>query len=70
MAVDDLKPELNFYGATHIKSPNLDNLASQSMVFERSYCNIPVCGASRVSILTGLRPTRNRFVDAYTKKDD
>ncbi|WP_445737170.1 sulfatase [Mariniflexile sp.] len=70
IVVDDLKPELNFYGATHIKSPNLDNLASQSMVFERSYCNIPVCGASRVSLLTGLRPTRNRFIDAYTKKDD
>jgi choline-sulfatase len=70
IAVDDLKPELNFYGATHIKSPNLDKLASQSMVFERSYCNIPVCGASRASILTGLRPTRNRFIDARTKKDD
>ena len=70
IAVDDLKPELNFYGASHIKSPNLDKLASQSMVFERSYCNIPVCGASRASILTGMRPTRNRFIDAYTKKDD
>ncbi|MDC1402587.1 sulfatase [Flavobacteriaceae bacterium] len=70
IAVDDLKPELNFYGASHIKSPNLDNLASQSMVFERSYCNIPVCGASRASILTGLRPTRHRFINAFTKKDD
>ncbi|MDP5229766.1 MAG: chloramphenicol resistance protein, partial [Cellulophaga sp.] len=38
IAVDDLKPELNFYGATHIISPNLDQLASQSMAFERSYC--------------------------------
>ncbi|MDP5229095.1 MAG: iduronate sulfatase, partial [Cellulophaga sp.] len=38
IAVDDLRPELNFYGATHIKSPNLDQLASQSMAFERSYC--------------------------------
>tara|TARA_R110002049_G_scaffold211595_3_gene382552 strand:+ start:2902 stop:4362 length:1461 start_codon:yes stop_codon:yes gene_type:complete len=69
IAVDDLKPEINFYGAPHIKSPNLDNLASQSMVFQRSYCNIPVCGASRASILTGLRPTRNRFITARTSKD-
>lgn len=70
IAVDDLKPELNFYGATHIKSPNLDKLASESMVFERSYCNIPVCGASRASLLTGLRPTRERFINARTRKDD
>ncbi|MFD1316379.1 sulfatase [Namhaeicola litoreus] len=70
IAVDDLKPELNFYGATHIQSPNLDKLASESLVFERSYCNVPVCGASRASILTGLRPTRHRFLNAFTKKDE
>ena len=66
IAVDDLRPELNFYGAKHIKSPNLDKLASQSMVFNRSYCNIPVCGASRASLLSGARPTRNRFIGFNT----
>lgn len=69
IAVDDLRPELNFYGANHIQSPNLDKLASQSLVFNRAYCNIPVCGASRASLLTGARPTRNRFIDARTQKD-
>ena len=29
IAVDDLRPELNLYGANHIKSPNLDNLAEK-----------------------------------------
>ena len=70
IAVDDLRPELNFYGEDHIKSPNLNKLASQSLVFNRAYCNIPVCGASRASLLTGARPTRNRFINAFTKKDD
>ena len=70
IAVDDLRPELNFYGAKHIKSPNLDKLASQSLVFNKAYCNIPVCGASRASVLTGARPTRNRFIDHNTKKDE
>ncbi|WP_299012540.1 sulfatase [uncultured Polaribacter sp.] len=70
IAVDDLRPELNFYGAKHIKSPNLDKLASQSLVFNKAYCNIPVCGASRASVLTGARPTRNRFIDFNTKKDE
>lgn len=70
IAVDDLRPELNFYGANHIQSPNLDNLASQSLVFNRAYCNVPVCGASRASLLTGARPTRNRFIDYSTLKDE
>ncbi|RED47867.1 sulfatase [Seonamhaeicola aphaedonensis] len=69
IAVDDLRPELNFYGANHIKSPNLDKLASESLVFNRAYCNVPVCGASRASLLTGARPTRHRFIDAKTEKD-
>ncbi len=69
IAVDDLRPELNFYGAKHIISPNLNKLASESLVFNRAYCNIPVCGASRASILTGMRPTRNRFIDYSTRAD-
>ena len=69
IAVDDLRPELNFYGAIHIKSPNLDQLAGESLVFNRAYCNVPVCGASRASLMTGARPTRKRFINAYTKKD-
>ncbi len=69
IAVDDLRPELNFYGARHIKSPNLDKLAEESLIFNRAYCNIPVCGASRASLLTGMRPTRHRFIDYGTRAD-
>jgi choline-sulfatase len=69
IAVDDLRPELNFYGAHHIKSPNLDKLAQQSLVFNRAYCNVPVCGASRASLLTGMRPTRHRFINYNSKVD-
>ncbi|WP_253274004.1 sulfatase [Flammeovirga sp. OC4] len=69
IAIDDLRPELNFYGANHIQSPHLDNLASESLVFDQAYCNIPVCGASRTSLLTGVRPTRKRMLNAYTQKD-
>ncbi|WP_246431424.1 sulfatase [Winogradskyella flava] len=69
IAVDDLRPELNLYGVNHIKSPNLDKLADESLVFDRAYCNIPVCGASRASLLTGLRPTRHRFINYSTRAD-
>lgn len=71
IAVDDLRPELGTYGQKHIKSPNIDKLAESGLTFTRSYCNIPVCGASRASILSGIRPNRNRFLnfDCWLDKD-
>lgn len=56
VAVDDLRPELGCYGNELIRTPNLDRLASRSVVFRRAYCQSPVCGPSRASLLTGLRP--------------
>ena len=61
IAVDDLRPELGCYGKTHIKSPNIDKLAETGFVFERAYCMVPTCGASRASLMTGIRPARGRF---------
>ncbi|SHG90481.1 sulfatase [Flagellimonas flava] len=62
IAVDDLRPELGCYGKSQIYSPNIDKLADQGFLFERAYSNAPVCGASRASILTGLRPSPSRFL--------
>ena len=45
IAVDDLRPELNCYGAAHIHSPNLDKLAATGFLFSRAYCQQAVCGA-------------------------
>jgi iduronate 2-sulfatase len=70
IAVDDLRPELNLYGESHIKSPHIDKLGEESLVFNRAYCNVPTCGASRASLLTGARPTRFRYLGARTMKDE
>ena len=59
IAVDDLRPELGTYGVDFVKSPNLDKLASQSIVFERAYCQVAICSPSRASLLTGRRPDSN-----------
>lgn len=56
IAVDDLRPELNCYGASPIVTPNLDRLAGRSLLFERAYCQVAVCNPSRNSVLSGLRP--------------
>ena len=36
-----------------VKTPNLDRLASAGTVFDRSFCQYPVCTPSRMSLLTG-----------------
>ena len=60
LAVDDLRPELSCYGNDLVLAPNLDRFASSSLVFQRAYCQSAVCGPSRASLLTGLRPDTTR----------
>ncbi len=69
IAVDDLRPQLGCYGLTQMHSPNIDRLAKRGVVFNRSYCMVPTCGASRASLMTGIRPARNRFVSYQTRAD-
>ncbi|UGU15948.1 sulfatase [Sinomicrobium kalidii] len=66
IAVDDLRPELGCYGATYMKTPNIDKLARQGMLFENAYCQQAVCAPSRNSIMTGLRPDAMNIYDLGT----
>ncbi|RXP44539.1 DUF229 domain-containing protein [Lutibacter sp. HS1-25] len=61
--MDDLRPQLGCYGQTQMQSPNIDKLAKEGVLFKNAYCNVAVCGASRASMLTGIRPTKNIFRD-------
>jgi arylsulfatase A-like enzyme len=54
---DDMRAELNIYGSQLARTPNLDRLARQGVRFEHAYCQYPLSGPSRASILTGRRPT-------------
>lgn len=63
IAVDDLKPLIAEYGITNAITPNIDDFAKQSVVFQRAYSQFPVCGPSRMNLLTGLRPESNGILN-------
>jgi len=57
---DDLTATaLGSYGNRVCRTPNLDRLAAQGVRFTRTYCQFPVCGASRASFMSGLYPEQN-----------
>jgi iduronate 2-sulfatase len=66
IAVDDLRPELGCYGHPMVISPNIDRLAHQGVRFNRAYCQQAICGPSRASLMTGMRPDTSGIVENNT----
>ncbi len=56
ITIDDLRPQFGCYGDPMAITPNIDRLASQSLLFERAYCQTALCGPSRTSFLSGYYP--------------
>ena len=57
--VDDLRTQLGCYGHKETLSPHIDRIASEGTLFETAYVQVPVCGASRASMMTGLYPIQS-----------
>lgn len=70
IAVDDLKPIMGCYGNTLIKTPNIDRLARLGTVFFKNYCQQSVCGPTRASLMTGMRPDYTKVWDLKTQMRD
>ncbi len=50
---------LGCYGASHMHTPVIDQLASGGVRFDRAYCSSSVCTPSRASLFTGVYPSRH-----------
>ncbi len=68
--VDDLKPLLNCYGESHIKTPNIDRLAARGTLFMNAQCQQAICGPTRASLMTGMYPDKTKVYDLKTKMRD
>lgn len=56
---DDLNCYMGSYGHYAAKTPNLDKLAKNGLQFDNAFCNYPLCGPSRASMMTGLYPDQS-----------
>lgn len=51
---------LSLLGSPNVKTPNLDQLAREGVLFRNATCQSPICLPSRVSMLSGQYPSTNR----------
>ncbi len=66
--VDDMNDWVGCLGGhPDVKTPNIDRLAQRGLLFTNAHVAAPVCNPSRVSVLTGLRPSTTGIYGNETK---
>ncbi len=58
------------YGATDVRTPHMQQLAQDGLVFTHAFIASPACAPSRAALLTGLMPARNGAEANHTYKRD
>jgi hypothetical protein len=55
IAIDDLNDWVGFMGGhPQAKTPHIDTLAKRGRNFTNAHCSVPVCSASRVTVMSGV----------------
>lgn len=58
IAIDDLNDYVGcLEGHPNAQTPHIDGLAARGTLFTNAHCQAPICGPSRASLMTGLRPS-------------
>lgn len=64
ITIDTLRADyVGAYGSTRVKTPWLDSLAADGLLFENAYCQVPLTPPSHASILTGAYPLSHGLRD-------
>lgn len=65
---DDIRPDaVGAYGSKHVKTPNIDRLANEGVLFKNTFCTTSLCSPSRGSILSGLYAHAHGVTDNFTE---
>ncbi|MEQ9406219.1 MAG: sulfatase [Fuerstiella sp.] len=65
---EDNGPELGCYGDPYARTPNIDALAAEGVLFENAFVGYSVCSPSRACFLTGLHSHQNGQIGLATHK--
>lgn len=61
---------ISAYGSKLMKTPNIDRIADEGVIFNKAYVTNSICGPSRAVILTGRYSHKNGFKDNTTSHFD
>ena len=69
LVCEDQSLFFSMYGDSSAKTPNLDQLAKDGIIYQNCYTPSPVCAPSRSSLITGMYPTTlgTQHMRAYKK---
>lgn len=60
--------DVGFTGSSQIKTPHIDALAKNGVIFEQGYVSAPVCGPSRAGLMTGRNQVNFGFDNNPVKR--
>jgi len=70
ISIDDLNDWVGVLGAhPDAQTPNIDRLAKEGILFTNAHCQAPICGPSRASLLSGLRPSTTGVYGQISDED-
>lgn len=70
IVTEDMGPQWGCYGYPLVRTPNLDRLANEGVLFRRAFTTAPVCSASRSAFQTGMYQTSTGAHHHRSHRDD